>query len=210
MDQNTRSPSSFMSDMYPSKDENKFSFSIPSAKSTSVSHIRKSSSDAYTKHQQQPQRQEFVIPGFSDFNDLHQSRRPLTSASLSASTAFDASNQQPRRIRLATPRKDRKPIPFSLDMTSPVKLEEPSPTFTSNRTHISTLTDDFSPGESSSPVRIDQHSMDNSGSGRFVFGDKENLGLGDQTLVSVGSTSGKHDVKAYGDFGGACFVCSCY
>jgi hypothetical protein len=46
--------------------------------------------------------------------------------------------------------------------------------------------------------------MDNSGSGRFVLSDKENLGLGDQTLVSVGSTSGKHDVKVYGDFGGAC------
>jgi hypothetical protein len=68
---------------------------------------------------------------------------------------IDASNQQPRRIRLAAPRKDRKLIPFSLDITAPVKIEESSPTFTSNRTHISMLTDDFSPSESSSPVRID-------------------------------------------------------
>jgi hypothetical protein len=211
MDQNARSPSSFMSDMYPSKDENKFSFSIPSAKSTSVSHIRKSSSsDAYTKHQQQPQRQEFVIPGFSDFNDLHPSRRPLTSASLSAATASDTSSQQPRRIRLATPRKERKLIPFSLDMTPPVKLEEPSATFTSNRAHISMLTDDFSPSESSSPIRIDQRSMDSSGSGRFVLSDKENMGLGDQTLVSVGSTAGKHDAKAYGDFGSVYYHLLCF
>ena len=175
----------FPSNNYPSEGHDPFSLSFLKAPESQIWSFMASNAC--------PQ-QKFLIPDLSALDDPEQSQRYLTSTL--ARTASDITHGQLQHIRHGTLRKNRNPIAFSLDLPTAIKLEESDMLATSHYAHTSTLSDDFSPSESSSPLRTTQRPRGGENEHSVL---KNGIEVDDETLVSNDVDTRKHPLKAEND-----------